>query len=130
MGLTALPASAASTLSPAQATYRLAADKVCALGNRRLLSAAKDFELQTEVSRSGAHSKKTKVATPDNVVKFVQQVAVTELTTQLTNLKKIAVPNDDQASMKQLFADADKALAAAKSKPGLVAFDDPFKKVI
>ena len=126
----AAPALAQGNLSSAQQAYRASADKICAAGNLRLVTAAKPYELQDEVSRSGAHSKKTKVAKPGDVVRFVQEEAATEMTNQIASLKVLNIPTGDKTAMTKLFADADKALAAMKAKPGEVAYSDPFKSVV
>ena len=126
----AAPSLAQGNLSGAQQAYRASADKICAAGNLRLVTAAKIYELQDEVSRSGARSKKTKVAKPGDVLRFVQEEATTGMTNQIASLKVLNVPADDKTAMTKLFADADKALAAMKAKPGEVAYSDPFKSVV
>ena len=127
---TAAPAFAQGNLSSNQQAYRASADKICQAGNSRLVTKAKAYELQNEVSRSGASSKQTKVAKPGDVVRFVKEVAAAEMADQILQLKLLAVPADDKAAMTKLFADADKALKTLSTKPGEVAYADPFKPVV
>jgi hypothetical protein len=126
----ATPAVAQGDLSTAQQAYRASADRICQAGNVRLVTAAQSYELQNEVSRSGARSKKTKVAKPGDVVRFVQEVAAAEMTDQIDRLKALSVPAPDRTAMAKLFADAEKALGTLRSKPGEVAYADPFKGVV
>lgn len=126
----AAPAFAQGNLSSAQQSYRASADKICQAGNVRLVTAAKAYELQNEVSRAGASSKKTKVAKPGDVIRFVREVASAEMSDQISLLKAIPVPANDKTAIAKLFADADKALKSLTAKPGEVAYADPFKPVV
>ena len=126
----AAPAFAQGNLSTSQQSYRASADKICQAANVRLVTAAKTYELQNEVSRAGASSKKTKVAKPGDVIRFVREVASAEMSDQISLLKAIPVPADDKTAIAKLFADADKALKSLTAKPGEVAYADPFKPVV
>ena len=126
----AAPAFAQGNLTSGQQSYRASADKICQAANVRLVTSAKAYELQNEVSRAGARSKKTKVAKPGDVIRFVREIASGEMSDQISLLKALPVPADDKTAMTKLFADADKALKSLTAKPGEVAYADPFKPVV
>ncbi len=130
VGLSGVGSVATATEAKAdRAPYIEAADKICKASNDRLIAAAKQFETHEVAKASGAGSKKTKVAKPEQVSEFLTKVAISEVTAELKQLSLLKPPTADVALINAMMKKAQEALATAKKDPKGAAYTDPFGKV-
>ena len=106
-----------------------AGDKICKASNDRLLAQVKKYETHDVAKASGAGSKKTKVAKPEQVEEFLRTVALKEVTEELRLLRFLKPPSADVEVVNKMLTGAEAALAKAAKDPKSAAHDNPFAKV-
>ena len=107
--------------------YIAEADTVCAKTNVALIAEAVKIETVKARSTRGGRSRRVKIAKPDDVVAFANNLAIPALTKLSADLRAIPIPSGNEKSIDGILAEFDKGIAALKKDPRGATFNDPLK---
>jgi hypothetical protein len=117
--------SAAEKVLP-RTPFITAGDKICQAFNEKLIAAAVAYETHLVAKATGASSRFTKVAKPEQVAEFLAKAGIDGVSDELRQLRFLQPPAEDVAIVDSMLKKAEAALATVKKDPIKAAYNNPF----